>query len=387
MPILSKFDPLDAGITPPVVNDSSADGEHLIKQPSVLRMRNPRTPWRLVRPGFFAFSHPSQIQSPYFVKNSLFLTCLLSPFFATVLPAEELQIYVDQAAEKAGDGSFESPFQTLDAARDHLRSLRKETSPVAATISLRAGEYPLRKSFLLTAEDAGSEGFPVVYRTHGDEKVTLSGGVTIGAEDLETVTDQEALTARLKEDVRGKVRKIDLAKIGITLAELASCNTGRAADSSIPWSRGRCLSMAGSSRPPAIPRRRWPEEGRLRSHRESHRERLRAEERSREKSHRRHFRIYRYGSRHLGSIYSDVWLYGYMKETYADGTLKIESVDPKPEPSRWDHRGRAMALGRAGNTFTRTSSISSLSKARATSIRKTRPSISSRPPGSARIPG
>ncbi len=74
-------------------------------------------------------------------------------------------------------GKSDGPFATLERARDAIRALKKAgpLPPGGVAVHVREGTYELPASFKLTAEDAGTEAAPVVYRAHPGEKVVLTG--------------------------------------------------------------------------------------------------------------------------------------------------------------------------------------------------------------------
>lgn len=81
----------------------------------------------------------------------------------------------------ANPGTQEQPLATLEGARKAVRNLKKTTGlPTGGvTVWIHGGTYPLSKNFILEAEDSGSSGAPVVYRSYPGEKVILTGGRSI----------------------------------------------------------------------------------------------------------------------------------------------------------------------------------------------------------------
>lgn len=122
-----------------------------------------------------------------------------------------LSVAADAAA--GGDGSLQSPFQTLVQARDSIRARRQAGTlkeGEAVTVVVAPGVYPLAASFALNAEDSGTAQAPVVYRAREAGKTRLQGGLTLDPGAFRSVTDS-AVLARLDPAVRERVRVCDLS--------------------------------------------------------------------------------------------------------------------------------------------------------------------------------
>ena len=118
-----------------------------------------------------------------------------------------------KADAKAGDG----PFATLTRARDAIREWRRNggTGPVEVVID--GGNYPMTESFVLGPEDSGTPDAPVTWRAAEGQEVRLSGGLTLSAADFAPVSDP-AVAAKLRPEVRERVRQIDLAQRGVSVS-------------------------------------------------------------------------------------------------------------------------------------------------------------------------
>lgn len=100
-------------------------------------------------------------------------------------PVPGLRLYVALAGDDAwsgrqaepNPGRTDGPVRTLTRARDLIRAA-KQAGPLPAggvEVQVRAGTYDLTATFTLTAEDAGSETAPIVYRAFPGERVILTG--------------------------------------------------------------------------------------------------------------------------------------------------------------------------------------------------------------------
>jgi Right handed beta helix region len=129
---------------------------------------------------------------------------------AWVASAGAVEFYVAPDGDDSQAGTAESPFATLERARDAVRQAGQEGEP--ATVYLRGGVYARDKTFALSTEDSGSSDAPVVYRAFEKEEVHLSGGQAVSG--FEPVKDA-AILARLPESARTSVLQADLKAQGI----------------------------------------------------------------------------------------------------------------------------------------------------------------------------
>ena len=145
----------------------------------------------------------------------LLLPLVLSALMITSLPAQE--VFVSPKGDDGNPGTIEKPFRTIERAREAARTYQ-QTTPAASrrayTVWLRAGEYPLTKTFELTQNDAGISGASVTYSAYNHEPVRLSGGMSIPSSLFHPVSDRGALL-RLPPESREHVLQADLRALGI----------------------------------------------------------------------------------------------------------------------------------------------------------------------------
>ncbi len=124
-------------------------------------------------------------------------------------------IHVAPQGRDVNDGSSDRPFATLERARDEIRALKKRGALPAGgvVVLIHGGEYPVVKTFALSAEDSGSPQAHIIYRAAPGEKPVFRGGVRL--RDWTAVRD-EALLKRVPEEARGKVIQADLKANGVT---------------------------------------------------------------------------------------------------------------------------------------------------------------------------
>jgi len=124
-------------------------------------------------------------------------------------PTPAVSLFVSPKGDDKNPGSKEQPFATLERARDEIRARKIQNT---VTVFIRGGEYAVKQTFKLTAEDSGIEQAPVVYAAFGNETPRFGGGARVSG--FTRVTDP-AVLARLPEESRGKVWQSDLKAQGI----------------------------------------------------------------------------------------------------------------------------------------------------------------------------
>ena len=155
------------------------------------------------------------VYSPYFT--------LPSPSIYSTYTEKERNLAVDadiyvsaDGSDTSGDGSFEKPYASLDRARRAVVELKASgyAPEDGIVVAFMAGVYPVSSTVNFSSADSGSETCPVVYTAYGDGEVLFKGSMTLDVSDFSEVEGAEA--QRLHEDVRDKIRVLDLKKYGIT---------------------------------------------------------------------------------------------------------------------------------------------------------------------------
>ena len=93
---------------------------------------------------------------------------------------KEMVFYVSVNGDNNNSGTLNKPFKSLEKARDTIRKLKK-ANKINSSVKVRllAGEYMLRKPFILKPDDSGTKGHPIIYEAYNDDEVIISGGVKI----------------------------------------------------------------------------------------------------------------------------------------------------------------------------------------------------------------
>jgi hypothetical protein len=105
------------------------------------------------------------------------------------------------------DGSTQSPFATVERARDAVRDLKRARGGALkqpVTVFVHGGTYRLSRTLLFTPEDSGTAECPVTYRAYRDEKPVISGGHPITGWKETIVAGKTLWVADIPEVREGK---------------------------------------------------------------------------------------------------------------------------------------------------------------------------------------
>ncbi|MBM4025770.1 MAG: hypothetical protein FJ280_10235 [Planctomycetes bacterium] len=133
------------------------------------------------------------------------------------LPAPAVTFHLAPAGQDTADGSADSPFRTLEKARDAVRALKKSRGgtlpPGGVKVMIAGGSYAVERPWTLTAEDSGTAEAPVVYQARAGQTPIFRGGTRItGWKPLA----EAGVRDRLDPSVRGRVLEADLKALGVT---------------------------------------------------------------------------------------------------------------------------------------------------------------------------
>ena len=117
---------------------------------------------------------------------------------------DEFTFYVDGKSD--GIGTLESPFSTLEQARDAVRGARKGGMENPVTVYLRGGEYYRDAQFVLDANDKN-----VTFAAYPGEKVQITGGKHVEQQYIKKVTDETVLNRLVEKDARNHLYQVDLS--------------------------------------------------------------------------------------------------------------------------------------------------------------------------------
>ena len=129
-----------------------------------------------------------------------------------------MKLYVSPTGNESNSGEIDSPFATLQQARDAIRQIKNSTGlpDQGIAILLREGTYPLTNTFQLEAIDSGSEGKPITYTSFPGEQARITGGQSIDSQLFSPVTNELPLWNFLDVQARPNILYTDLNDHGIT---------------------------------------------------------------------------------------------------------------------------------------------------------------------------
>lgn len=131
---------------------------------------------------------------------------------------KKTEIYVSTYGNDNAAGTKAEPLRTPEKAVEAVRKLLAEGTDKPIDVIFDKGEYKV-KNLSFTEADSGTKATPVTYKSAKNGEVIFNGGTTLNNKDFKPVTDKKIL-ARLAENVRDKVKVIDLKPYGITLADI-----------------------------------------------------------------------------------------------------------------------------------------------------------------------
>ena len=124
-------------------------------------------------------------------------------------PAE---LFVSAEGNDSNEGTLESPYKTIEKARDRIREMKKSGQYPAGgvVVNIREGEYRITKTIAFDSQDSGTDDAPVVYRGYMNEKPVITGATKI-TKQLEDIKDPK-VKKQLVASVASKVKQISLSE-------------------------------------------------------------------------------------------------------------------------------------------------------------------------------
>ncbi len=130
----------------------------------------------------------------------------ISDCYSIAMPKK---LYVSADGDDSNDGTKDSPFKTINAAKNAAQVFAN--NPV--NIIVKSGEYELTDVTKFTAEDTRKVDSPL--RIVGEGKVIFSGAKELPVSAFSHITD-DVVKARMYESVRDKVMVMDLKAQGVS---------------------------------------------------------------------------------------------------------------------------------------------------------------------------
>lgn len=251
----------------------------------------------------------NQVRNAATRKARFAATCLLPLAMLAGRASVGEEYWVSTTGNDADVGTKEKPFGTLARARNAVRKAKESGLPQGGvTVWLRGGVYRMDKTFELDAQDSGTAGAPVVYRSAPGEEVRLVGGRQVPSSAFKPATDREVLK-RLGPSADGKVLQVNLKAVGI--ADYGKLTRrGGIERNTLP----AALELFFNDRP--MPLARWPNQGWTRI----------AAVPDGPKGERFTYQ----GDRpRRWRKTEDIWVHGYMNRNWCDTYERVAALDPQ----------------------------------------------------------
>lgn len=88
------------------------------------------------------------------------------------------EFYVYHFGNDNNRGTLESPFQSIEKARDEIRKINSSMTG-DIFVYLLGGTYQIKNTLHFNERDSGTNGYKVIYKSYQDQGAVVSGGVTI----------------------------------------------------------------------------------------------------------------------------------------------------------------------------------------------------------------
>ena len=160
---------------------------------------------------------------------------------------DEFTFYVDGKSD--GIGTLESPFSTLEQARDAVRNARKGGMENPVTVYLRGGEYYRDTQFVLDANDKN-----ITFAAYPGEEVQITGGKHVDQQYIKKVTDENILNRLVEKNARNHLYQVDLSAYYDEIPAVKDWSSGLCGWDETPFTDQVRIVVNGSATDIA----RWP---------------------------------------------------------------------------------------------------------------------------------
>lgn len=117
----------------------------------------------------------------------------------------QTEFFVSPKGDDAGDGSYEHPFATLEAARDAVRKVN-DSMTGDIYVFIAKGDYYVEDTIVFDEQDSGTNGFKIRYvNLDGITDASFIGGRQVDSEW--TLAENKGADADLPDSAVGKVYK------------------------------------------------------------------------------------------------------------------------------------------------------------------------------------
>ncbi len=146
-----------------------------------------------------------------FTRKAVFFLCGI--FLLQHNAFAELYYYLAPHGNDNNPGTRAKPFATIERARDAIRALDASARSERIVVELFGGTYELNRPVRFTADDSGTERYPIEYRAaDNDELVNIVGSKTLSG--WSSVTDPLILK-QFDSTSQTKIVQVQLNNLGI----------------------------------------------------------------------------------------------------------------------------------------------------------------------------
>ncbi|MEN6306188.1 MAG: hypothetical protein ABFD91_00400, partial [Anaerohalosphaeraceae bacterium] len=125
---------------------------------------------------------------------------------------DAVEYYLASDGSDSNTGTQGSPFQSLEKAKEAVKTQLKETPGKSVVVNIKGGVYYLKTPVVFTSEDSGSKESSVTYKAVDGQRPIFTGSLVLkGWQPLSNPGKLELLLP----DVKGKIYFTDLKAAGI----------------------------------------------------------------------------------------------------------------------------------------------------------------------------
>lgn len=124
-----------------------------------------------------------------------------------------VEFFVSSDGNDTNPGTEAAPLQTLEKAKELVRSQLREVPGKPVEVNIKGGIYYLERPVVFSSEDSGTENAPVVYKATKGEKPVFTGSREV--KNWKLLDDAEKLKF-LPPEAQGKIYVTDVKNSGIS---------------------------------------------------------------------------------------------------------------------------------------------------------------------------
>ncbi len=118
---------------------------------------------------------------------------------STLAVSAQTKIHVSPTASKGGKGTLESPYNTIEAAKQRVSKINKKMSE-DIVVYLHGGTHTIDSPLIFKEKDSGMNGHSIIYKAYDNQKPVISGGVSVSG--WERVDNSPIYKATLNRDMK-----------------------------------------------------------------------------------------------------------------------------------------------------------------------------------------